>query len=59
VRSLVLTSALTAALGFSLPTPAEARKDRSRMDKTERKVLRAINKIRASTASAGSTAAGV
>lgn len=48
VRALAVASALTATLGFSFASPAEARKDRSRMDKTERKVLRAINRIRAS-----------
>ena len=46
VRALVLMSALTATLGFSFAAPAEARREQSRMDKGERRVMRAINRIR-------------
>lgn len=47
MRALAATSALTATLGFSATAPAQARGDHSGMDRTERKVLRAINRLRA------------
>lgn len=48
VRRLALTSALTATLGLGTTAPAQAGGDQSRMDRTERKVLRVVNRIRAS-----------
>lgn len=48
VRALALSSALTATLGFSSTSSAEARRDRSSMDRTERKIVRAMNRVRAS-----------
>jgi len=48
VSRLALTSALTATLGFSTTAPAQAGGGQSRMDRTERKVLRVINRVRAS-----------
>lgn len=48
VRKLAVTSALAASLGLGAASPASARKDQSRMDQTERKVLRVINRVRAS-----------
>lgn len=46
--ALALTSVSTAVLGLGAPTAAEARKYASGMDRTERKVMRSINRARAS-----------